>query len=101
MWELRWRKRYFPVFGKRLKPYVIWFIKHFYPLRTTDSKFPDDFPINMTVKAHDLYILRFEEEHRFFWGPSIKTKGILYLNLYVLGRNKPIMLKVYDSRKQG
>ena len=79
---------------------LLWQRRRFLKWEVTGGKFPNEGYCNITIGAHSRHTLTFEGEDYFEWsGASIITKGQLYLKLYVIGRNRPILLKVYNPRK--
>ena len=81
-WELIWRRR------RHLK------------FETTPGRFPQEGYSSITIGAHERHTLEFVEEEYFDWGPTTAKMGKLYLKLHIVGRRRPVLLKVYHPNKQ-
>jgi hypothetical protein len=79
-WELLWLER------RRLKHKVMY------------GRFPDAGYCNITIGAHSRHILGFTESEYFDAARTVEKFGDIYLRLYVVGRHKPMLLKVYGGR---
>jgi hypothetical protein len=80
-WELLWRRR------------------RYLKLETTNGRFPLEGYCNITIGAHTRHTLEFTEQEYFDWGHATIKMGKLYLKLHIVGRSKPVLLKVYDPNK--
>jgi len=77
---------------------LIWQKKRLFKTEATetiDYGYLDD-RRDIIIGAHDTHTLTFQEQDHFQWGYKTAEKGILYLQLHIAGRAKPVMLKVYD-----
>ena len=82
-WELLWRKR---------RPFRT------ETTQTLDYGFPED-RRDITIAAHSTYTLRFTEQNYFEWGCKTRDKGILYIELHIVGRKIPLLLHIYDPSR--
>ena len=80
-WELLWRRR------------------RYLKLEITGGRFPQEGYCNITIGAHARHTLEFAEQEYFDSGHAAIKMGKLYLKLYIVGRSKPVLLKVYDPNK--
>jgi hypothetical protein len=80
-WELLWRRR------------------RVFKCEITGGRFLQEGYYNITIAAHGRHTLEFTGQEYFDWGRATVKMGKLYLNLYVVGRRSPVLLKVYDPNK--
>ena len=64
---------------------------------TLNGRFPDEGYCNITIAAHSRHTLHFKDQQSFPWGQSTLDGSVWYLKLHIVGRSKPICLKVYPK----
>jgi hypothetical protein len=79
---------------------LLWLRRRNFRKIITDGRFPDEGYCNIIIGPHARYILNFRDRQHFEWGRSVVDKGTLYLKLHVVGRHRPVSLRVYDPQKQ-
>ena len=78
-WELVWVRR---KWGRRI------FNGGRSPDQPSDAEF--------TIGPHAKHVLLFTGQNHFAWDSTTASKGKIYLRLVIVGRRRPIWLKVYD-----
>lgn len=73
---------------------LLWIKGRFFRRETFDGAFPNEGYCNITIKAHDRYVLSFQGKQR-----HNATEGKLHLKLYIAGRNKPCSYIAFDPAK--
>ena len=76
-WELLWRQRSF----------IRWKQSH--------SIGADEYNEDIKVGPHSSIKLTFREENHFDWGASALRGRTIFIRLYIAGKSKPILRKVY------
>jgi hypothetical protein len=75
---------------------LLWLKRNWLKAQVTDGKFPDEGYCEITLGGHSRHKLIIQH---LVWGREAITKGKLYLRLHIVGRRKPVLLKVYDPSK--
>ncbi len=75
---------------------LLWIKRRRVTRETTGGRFPDEGYCDITIPAHGRHVLKFDDEEYFDWGHSTIPKGKLYLRLDIIGRRRPLTLKIYD-----
>lgn len=73
---------------------LLWIKGRLFRRETVDGAFPDEGYCNITIKAHDRYVLSFQGNQR-----RNATEAKLYLKIYIAGRNKPLSYIAFDPTK--
>lgn len=51
---------------------------------------------DIIVKAHERHVLNFDGDDYFNWGISSIGRGVIYLDLHISGRKRPLSLRIYS-----
>jgi hypothetical protein len=76
---------------------LLWLRRQHLKRETTYGKFPDEGYCNITIGAHARHTLEFTGSEYFDAAQTVREFGKIYLKLYVVGRRKLMLLKVYDA----
>ena len=75
---------------------LLWLKRRYLRLQTNHGTFPNEGYCNITIGAHSRHTLVFSEQEYFDAHQTTADFGNIYLRLHVVGRRKPILLKVYE-----
>lgn len=78
---------------------LLWIKGSLFRRKIIDGVFPNEGYCNITIKAHDRYVLSFEGGQQHYSGGN-PTKAKLYLKLHIAGRNRPCSYIAYDPNKK-
>ena len=71
--------------------------RRFFCRETLKGRFPNEGYCDITIGAHSRHVLHFEDEEYFPWGVSEMEGAVWWLKLHILGRGRPVWLKVYPK----
>jgi hypothetical protein len=66
-------------------------------VETVSGRFPNEGYCNITIGAHSRHVLSFEDEEYFSWGVSEQDGAVWWLKLHIVGRGRPVWLRVYPK----
>lgn len=75
---------------------LLWVKRRFFKRVTTDRKDGKDGICDITIGSYGRHTLAFDGHDYFEWGHATIKFGKLYLKLHIVGRSKPVWLKIYD-----